>query len=346
MDNTRVYINRVVHYHPDGVLENSHFESKLDTTSEWIRSRVGIETRRYLNDYRGEFPVFEMARRAVERLGERSSWNSESIDAIISCSTFDDISYPNPANMISEWLSLRVPSFQLKSACTSVVYGLQVARSLLMSNTYKRILIVNGEPFTLQADYGDRASCILFGDASSAMILSTEPGGYELKNVELGGVGLDIVGAHRKSPTSGVSIREFVTGKKERRAGVQSTIARIAATGKFDQYGKEVTNFVLSKIPSAVDRFLKVMSISPSEIDSAIFHQANLTIMNDLCISIGIPLELHRYNINRYGNTSSAGWVTAFSEENQKGTFSAGHKILVSTFGAGMTWGTALLVRV
>ena len=335
--NKKSYINRVAHYHPDGVIDNSLFENHLDTTSEWIESRVGIRTRRFLDDYTGDFPVFELCKRVVLKLQEDGNWNADNVDLIISCSSLDDLSYPGPANMISEFLGRDVPAFHLKNACSSVVYAIEVARSMLQSGRYREILIVNGEPFTRHADYGDRNSCILFGDGASALVLSANPSGFEILDCEIGGKGLMLVSSTRTSETSHISVTDFVSGEVN---GPQNSYK------KFEQDGRQVFKFVLKNLPGPILAFMERNGESNQSINYAIFHQANLLMMNSLCERVGISSEKHLYNIDQFGNTSSAGWVTVLSEAEKLSKFKQEENVLVSVMGGGMTWGNLLLRRI
>ena len=340
----RVYLHHVTHYVPETVLDNRFLEGILDTTDAWIRGRVGITERRVMSDYRGSFPVFEIARRAVDRLVETTGFDLGTVDLILSASCTDDLQYPGPGNMLSQHYGLNVPAFQLKNACSSVVCALEVARGLLQLGSYRRILIVNGEPFTMQTDYTDRTSAILFGDAASALVVSNEPGPLELVDVAIGGRGACVINGTAPGAAPARSIRDLFPAPvgapgDEHFSGVAPRF------GRFQQVGREVFDFVVNDMPREIGAFLSARQLSIDDIDWFIGHQANLSMLDMLCKNLGVPASKHLYNIDRFGNTSSAGWVTVLSEALADGRFESGDQLLVSVFGGGLAWGS-LLARV
>ena len=337
----RVYLHHVTHYVPETVLDNRFLEGILDTTDAWIRGRVGIAERRVMSDYRGSFPVFEIARRAVDRLVETTGFDLGTVDLILSASCTDDLQYPGPGNMLSQHYGLHVPAFQIKNACSSVVYALEVARGLLQLGTYRRILIVNGEPFTMQTDYTDRTSAILFGDAASALVVSNEPGALELVDVAIGGRGACVINGTAPGAAPARSIRELFPAPAG--APGDDHFSGVAPRfGRFQQVGREVFDFVVNDMPREIGAFLAARQLSIDDIDWFIGHQANLSMLDALCKNLGVPASKHLYNIDRFGNTSSAGWVTVLSEALAEKRLASGDQLLVSVFGGGLAWGSLL----
>ncbi len=337
----RVYLHHVTHYVPETVLDNRFLEGILDTTDAWIRGRVGIAERRVMNDYTGSFPVFEIARRAVDRLVATTGFDLGTVDLILSASCTDDLQYPGPGNMIAQHYGLSVPAFQLKNACSSVVYALEVARGLLQLGTYRRILVVNGEPFTLQTDYADRTSAILFGDGASALVVSSEPGALELVDVALGGRGSCVINATAPGARPERTIRDVFPAAEGAKA--EEPFSGVAPRfGRFQQTGREVFDFVVNDMPREIGAFLASRQLSIDDIDWFIGHQANLGMLDALCKNLGVPAAKHLFNIDRFGNTSSAGWVTVLSESLADKRFAPGDQLLVSVFGGGLAWGSLL----
>ncbi len=337
----KTYIKHLAHYHPDSKILNERFQDQLDTTSEWIIKKTGIVERRYMNDYHGNFPGLEISRRALKELLVKEEVDLSKVGMIISSSTHDDIHYPNAGNIVSEQLGLQVPVFQLKSACTSVAYAIYVARAILSTSDISNILVLNGEPFTRYVDYGDRSSCILFGDAATAMVISKDDGTFEITDAEVGGEGLQIVQATRVSDTSHLTAEDIVTG--ELTHGKPEFNRRKDTDKKFQQDGKKVIDFVINRMPSKIELLLKRNGLTIDEIDFAIAHQSNLVMMNDLWSKVGVAKEKHLYNVDLYGNTSSAGWISVLSQNSEK--IPSGSLVLASVFGAGMTWSNILLKK-
>lgn len=261
----KVYIRGIAQYIPNGIIENNTFENKLDTTQQWILERVGISERRFMEDYHGSTPVFESSLRVYHQLIEKYPEVEKDIDYIITANTQDDLHYPNAANILSKHINIDVPMFQLKAACTSVVYAIQIARALLLSGEAKNILILNGEPMTRFVDMGDRTSSILFGDGASALVISLTKGEYDVSDIQTGGRGADIVSSTRLSNTSSLTPQEFLEG--ETLIGRPTSSSRRSSDQKFSQDGKQVVNFVLNNIPTLVDSFLKRNSLQIDDVD-------------------------------------------------------------------------------
>jgi 3-oxoacyl-[acyl-carrier-protein] synthase-3 len=343
--NNKYYLSALEHYHPDGVLKNSLFESCLDTSDEWIVEHIGIHERRFLSDYSGRTPVFELGKRAVEKVKLSSPEKFQKIDYIISCGSMDDFNYPSMANLISEYYKVPVPCLHLKAACASFVYSVQVGKGLLASGAAKTILIVNSEPFTRQVDYGDRTSAVLFGDAAVACILSSTGGDFEVIEVNTGGRGIPIVSATRVSQSSHKTVLDFVRGNLPE--GVPELNRRKnLEVKKFEQNGKDVKEFVINEIPKIIETAIAKQGLEKKQIDWYIFHQANLRLLETLCKTLNLKKEKHLYNLDKYGNTSSAGAPSVLSMSAHDKKFFTDDLILITTFGAGMCWGTLTLKKI
>lgn len=338
----KLYISALAHYHPDFILSNGVFEKSMNTSNDWIIEKLGIRERRFMGDYEGPAAVFELGRRVVEKVRAQNASLFSNIDYILSCGSMDDYNYPSTANLISEHFKISAPCLHLKAACASFVYAVQVGSALMASGAAKTILIVNSEPFTRQVDYGDRSSAVLFGDAATACILTFKDGDFEILATETGGLGLPLVKASRVSESSHISVSDFYRGKMP--FGVPEVNRRKRMeVKKFEQNGKEVKDFVLTKIPKIIDDFLLKNNLTTELVEWFILHQANLRMMEDLCERLDIAPDKHLFNIDRFGNTSSAGAPAVLSESNQNKLFKKSERILMSTFGAGMCWGTLLL---
>jgi 3-oxoacyl-[acyl-carrier-protein] synthase-3 len=333
-----VYLKHLSHYLPDRVLDNAFFEQILDTDDAWIREKTGIAERRHMADYRGALPVHEIGRRAVDQLVASTGYELARADLLLAAACTDDLQYPGAANLLSEHYGLRVPAFQMNNACSSVVYALEVCRGLLQLGRYRDILVVTGEPFTLQADYGDRRSSILFGDASTAMVLSSESGTFEIEGVSVGGRGARVIHATAPGARPCARIDDVLAGTVPARAGHDAP-----GWGCFAQEGRAVVDFVMDTMPAEIESFLASTGRSIGDIDWFIGHQSNLVMLEALCQKLGVPADKHLHNVERIGNVSSAGWVTVLSEELEAGCFAPGDRVLVSAFGGGLAWGSALL---
>ncbi len=295
-----------------------------------------------MRDYEGDSPGLEITKRCFEKWKREHGGEVGAIDLIISASTHDDIHFPNPGNLIAQQENLLVPVFQLKTACTSAAYAIYLARSLLTSGLHQEVLILNGEPITRYMDYGDRRSCVLFGDGANVFTVSRAGGTFEILDMEVGGQGLEIVQANRVSDTSHLSVNEMTTGVLV--PGKPWVNRRRNSDKKFQQDGKAVVDFVLTQIPGKVQSLLEKNRMRTQDLHYVVTHQSNLCMMNDLLERLGVPKTKSIYNIDRFGNTGAAGWATVLSEK--KDDIQSGEIILASVFGAGMTWSNLLLRKV
>ena len=323
-----VYINEICSYVPEGRLPNSFFEVILETTSKWIEEGTGILERRYLKNYTGSYPGFELARRALNKAHPSFL---EGVDWIISASGVDDIQYPTLANMVSREFNLNVPSMHLKGACTSAAYALFTAQALLQTGQMDKILLVVSEAATRIQDYSDRKSCILWGDGATVLTLSKRPVGLKIKSISLGGEGSHLIHTGTPGQVAERSIQDIVGAPDGHGYGV------------FGQEGRKVFKQMARKIPREVNAFLKKQNLGVSDLDYLILHQANLVLQEVICHNLGLPNEKHLYTVDKYGNTGASGCVISLAEAYNEGKLKKGDTVLMSPFGAGILWGNCLL---
>ncbi len=331
----KTFIRHIAHYHPEYILDNHKLSAMLDTSDEWIKEKIGVEQRRCLTDYQGNFPVFEMCRRAVDRLIDNSCVDLKTIDLIISCSSTEDQQYPGPANMIDDYYSMGKPAFHLKNGCPTLVFAIETARGFLQLGHYKNILLVCGEPFTTQVDYSDRRAAVLFGDASVAMVISSEHGLIEVEDCELGGKGSMLIHSTSASARPYLMLNE----------ALENSHQPASPRGVFCQDGKEVFRFATEVMPEKIKSFVNKNKLNFPEINYFIGHQANLVMLKNICKSLSIQSNQHLYNVDLFGNTSSAGWGATLSQTLQDQKLRLHDRVLVSVFGAGLAWGHLLLRR-
>jgi 3-oxoacyl-[acyl-carrier-protein] synthase III len=221
-----------------------------------------------------------------------------------------DYQIPSTANLVASELGLAdAPAFDLRAACSSFVFALHALRGLITSGLHQRALLIMPEAYTHATDYKDRNTCVLWGDASFACIVSRE-----------------------KPP--GLSLEVLDT-----RIGSKSTdwrLIQIATGGFFQQQGKAVQRFAIRKMSAIVQEQMK-----GEPVDWFVGHQANASILARACERAGLTPEQNLTNIERFGNTGAAGAPTVLADN--AGRFQEGHRIVVATVGAGLSWGSALL---
>jgi 3-oxoacyl-[acyl-carrier-protein] synthase-3 len=300
-----LYLSRLSAWRPDEVLSNEDLSRMVDTSDEWIFEHVGIRERRKSP---AEMPVHEQGARAAQKALE--GLDPRSIDLVVCAFSIGDYQIPATANLIASELGLGdAAAFDLRAACSSFVFALHALRGLIGSGMHQRALLVVPEAYTHATDYRDRNTCILWGDASFACVVSRErPAGLSLEVLDT-----DI--------------------------GSKSTdwrLIQIAQGGHFRQQGPAVHKFAIKKMSQIVEQQMR-----GEPVDWFVGHQANAGILARAAERVGLPPDKTLTNIERYGNTGAAGAPTVLADNLDR--FRDGHRIVVGTVGAGLSWGSAML---
>jgi 3-oxoacyl-[acyl-carrier-protein] synthase-3 len=291
---------------PERVVTNDELSQTLDTSDEWIRERTGIRERRV-----GGSAVslgLEAARAALERAG----LDGGALDCVLLATTTPDRLIPASAPVLQEALGAQCPAMDLNAACSGFMYGLWVARGLLATGS-RRILLVGAEHLTRWLDWTDRTTAVLFGDGAGAVVLeATEDEG-------------DLLGFDVGSDGSLVHLISCEHG------------------GTIQMDGKETFRRAVRIMVDSAQRALKDASMSIEDVTLVVPHQANLRIIQAACERLGVPEDRAISVIDRYSNTSSASIPLALVEAYDTGRLHPGDVLLLTGFGAGMTWASALL---
>ncbi len=302
---------------PELRLSNDDLAERVDTSDEWIRTRTGIITRHVMRE--GEH-LSDLTEAAARQAMANAGVAAEEIDAIIVGTVSADFPFPNAANHLQHRLGLRrCAAFDVSAACSGFVYALVMADSLVRTGRAKTVLVVGADALSRMLDWGDRSTCVLFGDgAGAAVVRQTEPG-YGLLGADLGcdGSGGDLLKA------------EPIEGKYQ--------------PGTIRMVGREVFKFAVRIQWETCQAALEQAGITAEQVDWLVPHQANLRIIESAAKGLGIPLERVYVNVDRYGNTSAASIPIALAEAAAGGVFQRGDYLLLVGFGAGLTWGAAVL---
>jgi 3-oxoacyl-[acyl-carrier-protein] synthase-3 len=311
---------------PDGRLTNADLEQRVDTSDQWIVERTGIRERRIAGP---EDSTATLAIAAGAAAIKQAGITPVDIELLIVATATPEQPIPHTGAFVGEGLGLRCGSFDLAAGCAGFVYELVTGASLLASGGLSHVLVVGAETLSRIIDPDDRATCILFGDAAAALVLEAAPDdGPGLLSFDLGCDG------------SLAGLLEVPAGGSRR-----PTTAETLAEG--EQYlkmnGPEVFRRAVRVVIESANAAMARADVTSSEIDWFIPHQANARIIDAASSRLGIPPERTIVNIERYGNTSAASIPLALSEAADAGRFEDGQLILMSGFGAGMTWGSAVL---
>lgn len=315
-------------YLPKKVVTNADLANIVDTSDEWITSRTGISERRMAAP---EEAASDMAYEASVKALEAAGITAEDIDGIIFTTVTPDYAFPSSACVLQNKLGCRkVFAFDMQAACTGLIYALDVAHSMLIANPkYRRFLIASSEKLSDITDWTDRSTCVLFGDAASAVILERDdnaPDSFLACSLAADGTHWDkliIPGSGSRMPITSEVLEQRLNFTK--------------------MSGQEVFKLAVSAMASACCEVAKEAGLEIDDIDWLVPHQANLRIMKMVANRISFPMEKAYVNVDRYGNTSSATIGICLDEMIRGGLLKRGQIVLLTAFGSGMTWGAIVL---
>lgn len=321
MTSIKAAITGVSCWLPEDKLTNADIEKIVDTTNEWILERSGVEERRILKDPNKGSAY--MGAEAVKLLLEKKNIDPLTIDLIICSTATPEMQFPATANIISDLVGTkRSWGFDLNGACSGFIYALQVGRQFIEAGTHKRVLVIGTDKMSSIVDYTDRGTCILFGDAAGAALLEPDITGSGILDSRMYSDGsgrgqLFLKAGGSLHPTSEETVR-----KKEHYLNMN---------------GKTVFKIAVEKMADVAEEMMLRNGLTAKDISFLVPHQANKRIIDATANRMGIGSEKVMLNIQKYGNTTTATLPICLTEwENQ---LKRGDNIILTTFGAGYTWG-------
>jgi 3-oxoacyl-[acyl-carrier-protein] synthase-3 len=322
----RATITAVGHYVPEKILSNADLEKMVDTTDEWIRTRTGITERRILENG----ATSDLGAPAVEMMLKNRGIGPEEIDLIIVATISPDMFFPPTACVIQEKIGARKAwGFDLSAACSGFVYALVVGAQFIETGAYKKVAIVGADKMSSITDYTDRNNCILFGDAGAAVLL-------EPTEDSSGGI-LDHI---LYSDGSGGKFLHMKAGGSAMPATHETVDKRMHY---IYQDGKSVFKVAVIGMADVSAEIIKRNHLTGKDIDWLVPHQANMRIISACADRMGLDPSKVMLNISRYGNTTAATVPLCLSEWWHCGKLRKGQTIVLSSFGAGYTWGSVLM---
>ena len=312
---------------PETVVTNDDLTKLYETSDEWIYSRTGIKERRLVS---GEENAIDLGLEAAQNALKKAKMNPEDIDLILAASSAPPDLYPAIACHIQSRLGIKnpIPAFDITAACSGLIYGLSIAKAYIASGMYKNILIVATDNNSRLLDWTDRGTSILFGDGAGAMVVTqAEDGVDDIIAIDIKADGN--FGHLIELPFSGKNC-PLVEPNEVQPAGIKMN-------------GRGVYTFVAKVLPQYVEQLLADAGVSAGEIDYLIPHQANMRIIQAVQERLGYSDEKVISNIKYYGNTSAASIPIAMAEGVEKGKVKLPSTAVLCGFGAGMTWGGAIV---
>ena len=319
-------ITGVGSYLPAKILTNAHLEKMVDTSDEWITTRTGIKSRRQAA--KDEF-TSDMAAHAAQRAMKKAGVTADQIDLIIVATITPDMPFPATACIVQQKIGARrAAAFDLEAACSGFIYGLEIGQQFIMSRTYDTVLVIGAEKLSSIVDWTDRNTCVLFGDGAGAAVLQSRPNSHGLLTAVMGADG------------SKGSLLHMPGGGSRCPASVDSVAAKLHYL-RMD--GRETFKSAVQAMYHAAQEALRRCELDISKIKCVIPHQANRRIIDAVGERLGATPEQLFINLDRYGNTSAASVAIALDEAVSSGIIQRGDLILMMVFGAGLTWGAAVI---
>ena len=318
----RAVVRGIGHYLPDRVVPNSEFETLLDTSDDWIRSRSGIERRHFAAE--GQ-TTSDLATRAARAALADAGMEPDEIDAIIVATSTADLTFPSVATMVQAGLGMtRGFAFDIQAVCAGFVYALANGSALIASGQAQRILVIGAETFSRLMDWTDRSTCVLFGDGAGALVLEATKGNGT--SADRGVLATDLHSDGRFKDLL------YVDG------GVSTH-----STGMLRMQGKEVFRHAVEKLAQTAHTSLEKAGLTAEDVDWIVPHQANLRIITATAQRMQVPMERVVMTVQDHGNTSAASIPLALSVGRQRGQIKEGDLIVTEAIGGGLAWGSVVL---
>lgn len=315
-------------YTPQKALTNNDLSQIVDTSDEWIFTRTGIKERRIAAaDETSSSMGAEAGKRAIEDAG----LTPDEIDVIVVGTMTPDMPFPSTACLVQEKLGIKnAVCFDVEAACSGFLYVMEIASGLLQTGRYRNALVIGSEKLSSILDWEDRTTCVLFGDGAGAAILSHAEEGDTagIIDFKLGADGSKADMLHQ--PGGGCAIPPSPQSIEGRQHFLKMR-------------GKEVFKQAVRVMGQAAAEILEQNGVESDQLACVIPHQANMRIIESLSSRLHIPIERFFLNLDKYGNTSAASIPIALDEAARAGRIKSGDTILLVAFGAGLTWGSALV---
>ena len=319
-------------YLPKKIVTNKDLEKVVETSDEWIFERTGIRSRRICSTEGGEFPT-DMAEKAARQALKAANLEPDDIDMIIFASVTPDCKLPNSASILQQKLGMtnKCTAFDIATACSGFVYGVNMANSFIKTGMSKNVLVVGSEMLSREVDWSDRSICILFGDGCGVAIVGQSDGGDK---------GSEILATHLGSDGSGSEFFDQPVG-----GAVTPITEQHLKDGShyMRMKGGEMFKVATRTLANNAKVCLKQAGLTLDDVDWIVPHQANIRIIETTAKLLGAPMEKMIVNIADYGNTSAATVPIAFHEAIVDGRIKRGDIVLFDAFGAGLTFGATLL---
>jgi 3-oxoacyl-[acyl-carrier-protein] synthase-3 len=308
-------------YLPDEIRTNEQISQIVDTSDNWIFERTGIKSRRIAGV---DETASSMAEIAARQAIEAAACNLEDIDLIIVATGTPDRVYPSTGCLLQQRLGIKnCVAFDIQAACSGSIFALSIADQYIKSGAARKVLVVGSELCSRIVDWSDRGTCILFGDGAGAVLLAaSDEAGILSTHIHSDGEYEDLL--YCPNPQA-------------------ATEANKDEAGFINMRGNEVFKVAVNTLGRIVDETLEANNLQQSDIDWLVPHQANTRIIAATAKKLKMSMDHVILTLESQGNTSSASVLLALNEGVRDGRIQRGHIVLLEAFGAGFTWGSALI---
>ena len=314
-------------YVPPEIVTNKDFETMVETSDEWIRERTGMVER---HKAAPGTPTSDLGAEAARRAIANAGLGPDDIDIIIVASFTPDMLFPSTACFVQSKIKAKnAYAFDIMAACSGFIFALSMADSLIRAGRGKNALVIGAEIISTILDYTDRNTCILFGDGAGAVVLSKCPKGEGILSTHTYSDG--DLWSLLHGPGGGT----VAAGTDQSHDDAPRRVIKMA--------GNDVYKHAVTRMVEVSEEALTANNVSIDDVALFIPHQANLRIIKSVGKRIHIPSERVFVNLAKYGNTSAASIPIALAEAYEQKRYTPGDLVLMSAFGGGLTWGSALV---
>lgn len=315
------------YYLPSKVVTNKDLEKTIDTTDEWIYSKVGVKERRIASNHEA---TSDLALYAAQNAIKDAGLHAEDIDLIVLATSSPDMIQPPTASIVQGKLgAYNSAAFDVGAVCAGFVFAVSVGYSMMVASPrYRHVLVIGAETYSRIMDWKDRSTCVFFGDGAGACVLSEVSEGKGIQSMYL------------MTEGQGASVIQFLAGGSRYPATHETLDNNMH---RFQMEGKAVWDFAVRVMPFAVRKVVEDAGYTLDQVDWVFPHQANINIIKKSLDDLGIPMEKTYTTIAQYANTSGASVIITLAEAAKKGLLKKGDKIVLVGFGGGLSYGAMLL---
>ena len=313
---------------PSRSISNQDLGERVETSDEWIRTRTGIGARRVVG---ADESLSDLSLEAAKSALAMAGWSADSLDLILLATSTPDDLFGSAPRLQGSLGASNAAAFDLTAACSGFLFAVVTAAQYLRTGAMRRILVVGADQLSRWVDWDDRRSCVLFGDAAGALVLEASDDGQD-----------DLEGFLLRSDGSRGGVLQLPQ-RDEHQPLIADATHQQGGFHTIQMNGQEVYKFAVREVPAILQSLLSNTGTQPDQLDWLLLHQANQRILDAVADRFKIPHAKVLSNLSSYGNTSAATIPLMLDEAVRDGRIQPGHRLASSGFGAGLSWGAALL---